>query len=207
MSVAVSTGSGATIAADVYGSAAPPSSGQQVQWVGLAPGTAGALAPVSSSNPVYVAQTLDWIQVTPTLDTSAYASGDLLFDVATVTSAVLASGGNAELVSVMVLDEDDQGTAIDLYVTNSSSSWGTANSTPTITDSVARGIQAYVPIAAADFKDLGGCKVAQPRVAQNIGVVLEASGSANLYIAGVCASGTPMYTASGLRIGLGFRRA
>ena len=207
MGVAITAGSGVTVAADEYGSAAAPSSGQKIQWVGLAQGTAGALAPVSSSNPVYVAQSIDWIQVTPTLDTSAYASGDLLFDATVVTSAVLASGGACELVSVLVLDEDDQGTAIDLYVTNLSTTWGSLNAAVNISDAVGRGIQAYVPIAAADFKDLGGCRIAQPRLAQSVGVICEASGSANLYVAGVCNSGTPTYTASGIRIGLGFRRS
>ena len=207
MSYAFSEGSGQTAAADVFGSAAIPASGQQIPWVGLAPGTAGALAPVGASNPIHVAQAIDWIQVTPTLDTSIYANGDLLFDATVITSACLTTGGRVELVSLLVLDEDDQGTAIDLYITQLSASWGSINSPPAISDANARGIQGYIPIAAADFKDLGGCRIAQPRVAQAIGVICESTGSANLYIAGVVNSGTPTYTASGIKISLGFRRA
>jgi hypothetical protein len=206
MAYTITQGSGTTMAADVYGSAAAPSSGQQVPWVGLAPGTAGALAPVSSSNPIHVAQAADLISVTLSLDTSAYTSGDLIADAQEVASVFLTSGGQAELVSVLVVDEDDQKAAIDIYLTSSSSSWGTENSAPTITDAVARSIQAHIPIANADYKDLGGVSVAQPRVAQNVGVICEGSASTSLYIAVVSNGSTPTYTASGVKVILGFRR-
>ena len=207
MAFAITAGTGTTISGDVYGTAHNVSSGEQTQFVAQAAGVLGALALATKANPAPVAQTVDWIQVTATVDTSIYASGDLLFDVATITSAALISGGSAELVCVSVLDEDDQGTAIDLYITNLSTTWGTINNAVNISDAVGRGIQAYIPIAAADFKDLGGCRFAQPRVAQSVGVVCETSGSANLYVVGVCASGTPTYTAAGIRINLGFKQS
>lgn len=204
--VSVTAGSGTVVAADNVGSASAPTSGERVPYHKLDHGAAGSSSPVTVLNPLPVGQKIEWIQVVPVVDTSAYASGDLLFTATAVTSAALGSGGAVELVSVMVLDEDDQGTAIDLWVTNLSTDWGTLNAAVNISDAIGRGIQAYVPIAAADFIDLGGCKLAQPRVAQNIGVICETSGSANLYVAGVCKSGTPTYTASGLRISLGFRQ-
>jgi len=49
MSVAVTPGSGLTVAADVIGSAAAPSSGQQVQWVKIDVGAAGSSVPVNVS--------------------------------------------------------------------------------------------------------------------------------------------------------------
>jgi len=199
-------GTGYIVARDIVGTATVPAAGDGIQYVKLDHGAAGSSSPVTVLNPLPAAPPLQWIQVTPTLDTSAYASGDLLFDVTTITSAALASGGAAELVSVMVLDEDDNGTAIDLYVTNLSTSWGSLNAALAATDAMGRGVQAYIPIAAADFVDIGGCKIAQPTVAKNIGVVCETSGSANLYLVGACRSGTPTYTASGLRISLGFRQ-
>jgi len=204
--ISITAGTGTTMAADNVGSASAPSSGERIPYMKLDHGAAGSSSPVTVLNPLPVGEIIQWIQVTPTLDTSAYTSGDLLFDVATITSAALATGGAAELVSVMVLDEDDQKTAIDLYITNLSTSWGTINNAVAATDAIGRGIQCYIPIAAADFKDLGACAIAQPRLAQSIGVICETSGSANLYIVGVCNSGTPTYTASGLRISLGFRQ-
>lgn len=172
----------------------------------LAHGADGSATDVSTASPLPVGQKIDLIQVTPTLDTSAYASGDLLFDVVTITSAALATGGAVELVSVTVCDQDDQKVAMNLFVTNLSTTWGTPNSAPTLSDAAGLGIQAVIPIAAADFYDLGGVAVAQPRIAQNIGVICETSGSANLYLAGVNGSGTPTFTASGLKITLGFRQ-
>jgi hypothetical protein len=208
MSIAVTTGSGATVAADVYGSAAAPSSGQQVQWIGLAPGTAGALAPVSRTNPVHVAEVVDLIQVTPTLDTSAYASGDLICDVTTITSAAFSSGGLCELVSLTIVDQDDQtASAYTIYITNLSTTWGTFNAAPTLSDAGALGIQAIIPIASGDWLDLGGFKIAQPRVAQSIGCICKTSGSANLYLTIVNGAGTPTFTASGIKVPLGFRQA
>lgn len=178
-----------------------------MQLIGIATGTLGALALATGANPLPVrAGVIDLISVTLTLDTGAYASGDLLSDSAAIAGALRVSGGNAELVSVMVIDEDDQKQAIDIYITSSSSSWGTFNAAPTITDAVARSIQAHIPIAAADYKDLGGVAVAQPAIAKNIGVVCEGSGSTSLYVATVCNSGTPTYTASGIKLVFGFKQ-
>ena len=204
--VAITAGAGTVIAMDKVGTSTEPATDERLQYVKLDRGIGGSSDPVDANSPLPIGQKIDWIQVTLSLDTNAYASGDLLADAQVITSASLASGQPVELVSILVVDEDDQGTAIDIYITSDSSSWGTENSTPSISDAVARSIQAYIPIAAGDFKDLGGVRVAQPRVAQNIGVICEPSGSANLYIAALCASGTPTYTASGVRVNLGFRQ-
>ena len=205
--IAVTAGSGVTIAADNVGSASAPTSGERLQYVKLDHGAAGSSSPATVANPFPVAQKLEWIQVTPTLDTSAYASGDLLFDVTTITSAAIATGGAVELVSCVVTDEDEAGTAIDLYITNLSTTWGTFNAAVAATDALSRGVQAYIPIAAADFKDIGGALVAMPTTSKAMGVVCETSGSANLYLVGICRSGTPTYTASGIRVSLGFKQA
>ena len=204
--IAISTGSGATIAADNVGSASAPTSGERIQYVKLDLGAAGSSSPATAANPFPVGQKLEWVQVTPTLDTSAYASGDLLFDVTTVAAA-LATGGAVELVSAVVTDEDEQNQDIDFYLTNLSTSWGTFNSPVAATDAISRGIQAYFSVAAADYKDIGGAAVAMPAANKNIGIVCETSGSANLYLVGVLRSGTPTYTASGLRVSLGFKQA
>jgi hypothetical protein len=52
MPISITPGSGLTVAADVYGLANPPSTGQQVQWVSIATGTVGSPAAVSSANPL-----------------------------------------------------------------------------------------------------------------------------------------------------------
>lgn len=204
--VSITAGSGPVVAMDKVGTASAPTTDERLQYVKLDHGAAGSSSPVTVSNPLPVGQKLDWIQVTPTLDTAIYASGDLLFDVVTITSAALATGGAVELVSVVVTDEDEQNQAIDLYIVNASTSWGTINNAVAATDAISRTVQAYIPIVAADFKDIGGAGVAMPTTSKNIGIVCETSGSANLYLVGILRSGTPTYTASGIKVSLGFRQ-
>lgn len=205
--VAITAGSGVTVAADNVGSASAPTSGERIPYTKIDHGAAGSSSPATVANPFPVAQKLKWIQVTPVLDTNVYASGDLLFDAVAITSAAVASGGAVELVSAVVSDEDEQSQAIDFYITNLSTTWGTINNAVAATDALCRGIQAFFQVAAADYKDLGGASVAMPDANKSIGIVCEASGSANLYLVGICRSGTPTYTASGLKVSLGFRQA
>ena len=203
MAYEINEGSETTMAADVYGSAAAPTTGQEVPWVGLAPGVAGALAPVANTNPVHVSDATDIVQVTLSLDTSAYASGDLLADAQAIAGASLVSGSGGTLVSLTVIDEDDQGAAFKIFITSDSTTWGTENSAPTITDAVARSIQAVIDVATGDYVDLGGVRVAH----KTVGAVYETSGGTSLYVAVVNGSGTPTYTASGIRINFGFKKS
>lgn len=141
------------------------------------------------------------VTVTLSADTSAFASGDVVADTQIVPQVVRIPGDAACLMSVKLVDEDDQGAALDIYLLNTSGSMGTENSAPSITDANSRAIQAIIPIATGDYKDLGGTRVA------NLGnlfkVVQTASGS-DLYVAVVNGAGTPTYTASGLKLTLGF---
>lgn len=203
MAFAVTAGTGTTIAADVHGTAHNISAAEQVQFVALGTGTLGALALATSNNPQPVGQAMEWIQVTLSLDTSAYASGDLLAEAQEVAGVSIASGGRVELVSMVVVDEDDQGAAFDVYLTSASTTWGSENSAPTISDAAARSLQACVEVATGDYNDLGGVKVA---FKNNLGFICETSGGTSLYVAVVNGAGTPTYTASGVRLNLGFKR-
>jgi len=145
--------------------------------------------------------TFDVISVTLTLDTSAYTAGDLLAEAQAFT-AFRANDKHAKLVSMTVIDEDDQGAAFDVYLTNVSTTWGSENGAPSLADAGARSIQAILPVATADYKDLGGVKVAHYKA---LDAILEAvSGAATLYVAVVNGAGTPTYTASGIKLVFGF---
>src|SRR5262245_55053904 len=124
-----SQGSGLVFSADKFGAAAAPTTDELQPWVGLALGTTGALAPVSSTNRLHTQSVgvCDLISITPTLDTSAYASGDLIADATAIAGALRTSGGQAELVSLVIVDEDAQGLAMDVYVTSLSTTWGSLN--------------------------------------------------------------------------------
>lgn len=146
------------------------------------------------------------VTVTPTVDTSAYASGDLLFDSAEIANAVRANAGLAVLQSITILDKADQGVAFTLIFANAATDFGTANSAPDPDDTEAATVIGIVRVAAADYIDLGASKVA---TITNIGLLCKAgAATTSLYVAGINGTGTPTYGAAGdLVLQLGFVRS
>jgi len=145
------------------------------------------------------------VTVTPTLDTDAYASGDLLFDSTAVANAVRVAGGTCLLESVTIVDKADQGVAFTLLIANAATDFGTLNAAPDPDDTEAGTVIGWVPVTADDYADLINSKVACVR---NIGLLLKATAaSTSLYVAGVNGTGTPTYAASDLVITLGLLRS
>lgn len=144
---------------------------------------------------------LTLIDVTLSLDTSAYASGDLLADTQVVSNAVRVNDGKGILHSVTVIDEDDQGVAFDLYFLSANNTFGSENSAPSISDANARDILCRVQVATADYSDLGGVRIADIHGLNRI--VKGAAGSTSIYVAAVNGVGTPTFTASGVKLRLG----
>ena len=138
---------------------------------------------------------------TPTLDTSAYASGDLLADTKILTGANPSGNGVTELRSLVINDKDDQGVAFTVLLLDSNVSLGTINAAPSITDANADKILGWIPVATTDWVDLGGTRIATIR---NIGLMVKGVSSRNLYVAIVNGTGTPTFTASGLVMRFGF---
>lgn len=135
-------------------------------------------------------------------DTSIYAAGDVLSDTAILQGVAPAAGGSLVLRSIEVLDEDDQGVALDIVFLDSLVSLGTFNAAPSISDANARSILGIVSVPAANFIDLGGARVA---TVLNIGLVLKAAAaSSDLYVATITRGGTPTYSAAGLKVKFGF---
>lgn len=138
----------------------------------------------------------------PVLDTLIYAAGDVLFDTTILPGIMPLVGGSLELRSIEVLDENDQGIALDVVFLDSLVSLGTFNVAPSITAAQARAILGIVSVPAANFIDLGPARVA---TVQNIGLVLKALANAqDLYVAAITRGGTPTYTAAGLKLKFGF---
>lgn len=139
------------------------------------------------------------VEVALTVDTSIYAAGDVLSDTAAFTG-VPVNGGRARLVSLAVIDEDDQGAALDLIFFSANVSLGTKNLPPDISDANARNVLGHVSIAGTDYVDLGGVRVATK---SGLDLLLEsAAGSKSVYV-GSITRGTPTHTANGLRLRLG----
>ena len=142
------------------------------------------------------------IDVTLVADTNAYADGDVLAIPQEIVNSVAEAGTARQLTSIVVIDSDDQGTAIDLIFFDASASLGTINTAIDISDADAAKIVGIVAIAAGDFKDLINNKVA---VKTGIDLVMKAaSTSASLWVGAVVRSGTPTYSAGGIKLKLGF---
>ena len=142
------------------------------------------------------------IDVTLTLDTSAYASGDLMVDAQEIknvfgTSEIRPTG---VLQSLTLIDKDDQGIALELYFTDVSTTWGTVNNAVTVSDAVAVGITGCVEVGTADYIDIGAQKIVH---LNNLSMVLKGGSTPSLWIAAV-ARGAGTFAADGIVLRLGF---
>lgn len=143
------------------------------------------------------------LDITPVLDANAYADNDVLFVPIVVPGAFREAGSTRVLQSVVVLDGDDQAIDMDLVFLNATATLGTINSAVSISDADAAKIIGYVRLTAAD--DANDLINSYVYAKSGIGQVLKAaSGQTDLYVAGIVRSGTPTFTASGMKIKLGF---
>lgn len=136
------------------------------------------------------------IDLTFTLDTSAYASGDVIAEVQALTNAVRVATGTAVLQDITLVDEDDQGVAFTLHFFDGSVTLGAENSAPSISDADARKHLGYIDVATTDWKDLGGVRVCSLK---NVGMTVKPASGRDIYVGIVNSTGTPTFTASGLR--------
>lgn len=142
----------------------------------------------------------DPIQVTPTMDTSAYTAGDVWIPTTAISNIVRATDEPGIIDGIMIYDQDDQAAADGvLYILQANVSLGTVNNAPSISDANSLNIIAVIPIASADWKDLGGVKVNNLNPAYFPKMFIPASGTRDLYFAATTA-GTPTQTASGVKV-------
>jgi hypothetical protein len=144
------------------------------------------------------------LDVTLSLDISgAYADNDVLAATQEIKHAFLRQGGRAILDTVILLDENDQAQDVDLVFLSANNAIGTENAVVSITDAHARDIIGVVNVVAADYTDLVDCQVACKR---DINLHMQAgSSSTSLFIGAILRSGTPTYTAAGIKLKLALR--
>lgn len=143
------------------------------------------------------------VDVTLVLDTAIYASGDVLVVTQAAPNAMRVPNLSGELVSMLLIDEDDQKAALDVYFLDANVSFGALNAAAAPSDIAARSILGVVPVVAIDYKDLGGVSIAYYR---SLGIALKpAIDTGTIYIVVVNGAGTPTYTASGLKLRLGIK--
>ncbi len=92
------------------------------------------------------------IRVTPTLDTSAYGAGDVMFETTEIPNAVREDGGCSKLIGITILNEDNAANDMDLVFMQVNKDLGTVN------DAVGSGSLWTNPLAKA-AKPLGWVSV------------------------------------------------
>jgi hypothetical protein len=137
--------------------------------------------------------------VTLVVNTSQYASGDLLSDVIEIPNAVPAVYGSGMIQSLHLSDADDEGAALDLHFTNLSTTWGTINAALAASDAIMQSVMGTVEIAADDYTDQIINKCATKT---NLGIGIVGSSTGSIYVA-ASSRGTPTYaSASDLKLRL-----
>ena len=143
------------------------------------------------------------IEFTPVLEAAILASGDVMMAVQEI-AGVFKAGQSNKLISVQVIDTDDQGQSFDLYFFNASATLGTLNAAITINDTdAAKSIGQVSFTAAANGTDMINSWNFVKFLDEGI-VMKPLDTSSSLWIGAVCRGGTPTYTASGFKIKLGF---
>lgn len=169
--------------------------GKHFQRIKVTFGADGEATDVSYDDPLPVTTASRIVTVTLSVDTSAYAAGDVLADTQAVSNAMRIINGHGLLSSVIVIDHDDQKQPLDLVFLSANVPLGTENAAPSITDANALHVLGIVRVLATDYIDLGGVSVAT--VAGLTLGLKAASGTADLHVAALT-QGAPTHTASGL---------
>jgi hypothetical protein len=176
--------------------------------VTLDSGQLGSLGQTTASASVPVAMASDRqnsksMTVDMSTDTGAYASADLIADTQQFDGFFNKTDGSGVINSITLYDYADN-TAFPCYVVfhKTTTSMGTENSAPNISDANARdGIFGYVMVAASDWLDIGGLKIA---TVKNIGLPVTAvSGTDDLYCSIVNGTLTPTFGGGTLGLTVG----
>jgi hypothetical protein len=141
------------------------------------------------------------IDVTLVADTSIYADNDVLAISQIVAGVSDIEGGTVRLTNAVLFDGDDQATEVELFFTTNATTPGTINGAVAAADTVLDDIVGAVSFAT--YSDLINSQVSIVATNQ---IMKCAAGSRDLYVFAVVRSGTPTYTASGLKLKLSFER-
>lgn len=141
------------------------------------------------------------ITFTPALNASILANNEVFMPAYEVPQ-FFSKSRPRKLMSIVVLDGDDQAQAFDLIFSNASITLGTANDVISISDADAAKVLGHVKfVVATHSEDLINSTLF---TMTNINLILQSSGASDsLWVSAVVRSGTPTYTASGMKIKLG----
>ena len=152
------------------------------------------------------------IRVTPTLDTNAYAIGDVLFTATAIPNAVIGNGCCSKLVGMYVLDTAEYSADMRFVFSEGNTALGTINATANISggDIVANNVLGFAKLdddQAATASSLDNAQIHQVLPASGVAedsnstmLLQAAAGSTSVYIQGLIADGTPTYAADSLTL-------
>ena len=145
------------------------------------------------------------LDLTLSCDSSgAYADGDVLAATQALAGAGRIEAGAGFIQSVMVLDVDDQGVAMDIIFMDANVSIGTENAAVSIADSDAVAIVGIVNVLASDYVDMINSQVA---TVTSIGMAYQcAAATTSLYVGVVTRGGTPTHEGAGVSLKIGLLR-
>lgn len=148
------------------------------------------------SNPITTNSVV--VEVTPTLDTNAYASGDRLGTLMTISGAIRSEGLEAVLSDLVIVDKAKQSQAIDVYFFKAIPTIASAdNAAIDISDAeMGEKFIGRVSVATTDYTALAGNSEASPASFNRL--LCAADNTTTLYALAVCRSGTPTYAAGSL---------
>ena len=139
-----------------------------------------------------------FVTVRPTLDTSAYASGDVLFAATKIQNAAQDTKGLAYLRTLVACDLSNQKQAIDLLFFNQDpGAMGAVNAALDISTAQLLTLIGVISIGTSDWTTAKSGANAYAQKLQEM-LVPCAQTLKDIWVAGVCRSGTPTYGASSL---------
>jgi hypothetical protein len=141
------------------------------------------------------------VTINPTLDTSAYALGDVFFVQNTIANASIENTGYGVIESVVVVDKDDVAPAFTIVFFDASVTVQTVNTAWAVSDSDMANAIGMMSFVTADYKDFGSNRMAQ----QNIYLPYNCASGTSIYCAAYADAASTM-TASGLTIRIGLSR-
>lgn len=135
------------------------------------------------------------IDLTPTVDTSAYTSGDVLFVANKLSNATLNTKGMSYLRNILVFDADNQKQAMDLlFFDRSPGSVGTINNALDMTAAQMSYLVGIVNIATGNYTTLKAATNAVGLVTPNL-FFQALQNMKEFWVVGV-ARGNPTYTSA-----------
>lgn len=145
---------------------------------------------------------LRYVEATPVCDTSIMAAGDIICSATQLAKIAHSADQPFYLTGFQIWDLDDN-TAIEMRIIGmaASTTLGTVNGAPSISDANGKKMLFDVTVAAADWHDMGGFKWVEVDPAKMPKLCYPVSGTMDIYVTLLVGSaGTPTYTASGLFI-------